>query len=144
MAMVAHTVRCRGCKPVRSNEADFTAGYSTDGEIGVDTNRRSTDPKWTQNQEVAFADGFPALIVTQVCRHGGQAIYSRVQLQHCRNFMLTIKHCIPAFCGIARNSFADAASTHVHTMEKLHLLFVAGNQAGVSKVCCRLTPAILH
>ena len=34
----------------------------------MDTNRRPTDPQWTQNQEVAFADGYPALIVTQVCK----------------------------------------------------------------------------
>ena len=41
-------------------------GNVTDTSIQSDPSRRATDPKWTKDQEVAFADGFPALIVSQV------------------------------------------------------------------------------
>ena len=46
--------------------------YHTGGEskssIQSDSSRRPTDPKWTTDQEVAFADGFPALLVSLVSR----------------------------------------------------------------------------
>lgn len=41
------------------------AGNVPEGSIPADTSRRPTDPKWTTDQEVAFADGFPALIISQ-------------------------------------------------------------------------------
>lgn len=42
------------------------AGVPSTKGIGKDSTRRQTDPDWTTGQEVAFADGFPALVVTQV------------------------------------------------------------------------------
>ena len=41
-------------------------GGESESSIQSDTSRRPTDPKWTTDQEVAFADGFPALIVSLV------------------------------------------------------------------------------
>lgn len=42
-------------------------GGASEGQAESDPSRRATDAKWTTNQEVAFADGFPALIVSEVC-----------------------------------------------------------------------------
>lgn len=41
-------------------------GNASESSIESDTSRRPTDPKYTTDQEVAFADGFPALIVSEV------------------------------------------------------------------------------
>lgn len=43
-------------------------GNVSDSSIQSDPSRRATDPNWTTDQEVAFADGFPALIVSQVTK----------------------------------------------------------------------------
>ena len=41
-------------------------GKASESSSESDTSRRPADPKYTTDQEVAFADGFPALIVSQV------------------------------------------------------------------------------
>ena len=43
----------------------FSGGQS-DKLIEEDPSRRPTDAKWALDQEVAFADGYPALIVSEV------------------------------------------------------------------------------
>ena len=41
-------------------------GGASNGAIESDPSRRPTDAEWAEDQEVAFADGYPALIVSQV------------------------------------------------------------------------------
>ncbi len=38
-----------------------------EGLIQTDPSRRPTDARWAVDQEVAFADGYPALIASEVC-----------------------------------------------------------------------------
>ena len=44
-----------------------TAGGASQGQEVLDSSRRPTDARWVTDQEVAFADGYPALIVSEVC-----------------------------------------------------------------------------
>ena len=44
-----------------------TAGGASQGQEVLASSRRPTDARWVTNQEVAFADGYPALIVSEVC-----------------------------------------------------------------------------
>lgn len=58
--------------------------YHTGGEskssIQSDSARRPTDPKWTTDQEVAFADGFPALLVSLVSRFDHHCVPSCMKI----------------------------------------------------------------
>ena len=44
----------------------LSTGGASNGAIESDPSRRPTDARWAEDQEVAFADGYPALIVSQV------------------------------------------------------------------------------
>ena len=46
-----------------------TAGGASQGQEVLDSSRRPADARWVTDQEVAFADGYPALIVSEVCHN---------------------------------------------------------------------------
>jgi hypothetical protein len=43
-----------------------TAGGASQGQEVLHSSRRPADARWVTDQEVAFADGYPALIVSEV------------------------------------------------------------------------------
>lgn len=43
------------------------AGGASEAHEVLDSSRRPADARWVTDQEVAFADGYPALIVSEVC-----------------------------------------------------------------------------
>lgn len=54
------------CSMPQGSLSVIHSGSASEGAIQSDRSRRPTDPKWTTDQEVAFADGFPALIISEV------------------------------------------------------------------------------